>query len=177
MSIRHEQAYNWFTNPRFKLKEDTSGRRGLFRIDRVQVVEFLQEWRRKQNVLVQQILFSQRSESLLSGGCVSVYQISIHTLLELQNILSLWWGVSKWVIEGLFLHLRLFIRENVFLFCFFCHCEAVSLISRPCCCSWALSSALSFFRSSICRIMDIQTYYYVPIGLGQQNHRSHKSAF
>lgn len=51
MSIRHEQAYNWFTNPRFKLKtktcgkRDISGRRGLFHIDRVQVVEFSRKWR------------------------------------------------------------------------------------------------------------------------------------
>ncbi len=87
---------------------------------------------------------------------VSVY----HTLLELQHFLTLWWVVSKCVIEGLFLHLR-------DCFCFFCHCDEVSLISRPCCCSWALSSALSFFRSSICRTMDIQHITTCPIGLGQ----------
>lgn len=39
MNIRHEQAYNWFTIPRFKLKtktcgkRDTSGRRGFFHTD------------------------------------------------------------------------------------------------------------------------------------------------
>ncbi len=75
MSIRHEQAYNGFTNPKLKQKtktcgkRDISGRRGLFHIDRVQVVEFLR--RRKQYVLVQQILFH-NGQSHLSDGCVCV---------------------------------------------------------------------------------------------------------
>lgn len=121
-TIRHEQEYYWFTIPRFKLKtktcgkRDTSGRRGLFHMDQSRLLSSRGSEGKKQSVLLQQILFSQRSESLCSEGSVSVYQTSIHTLLELQNILSLWWGVSKWVIEELFLHLRLFIRDNGFFF-------------------------------------------------------------
>ncbi len=168
MSIRHEQAYNWFTNPRFKLKtktcgkRDISGRRGLFHIDRVQVVEFSRKWRRKLNVLVQQILFSQRSECHLSEGCVCVsnkHSYPTWVAAHLKSVMSCE-QVCHW---GVISSLETFIHKNVF----FCHCDVVSLISRPCCCSWALSSALSFFRSSICRTMDIQHITTCPIGLGQ----------
>lgn len=93
MSIRHEQAYNWFTNPRFKLKtktcgkRDTSGRRGLFHIES-RLLSALESEGENKMCLYSRYYF----HNVQRVGCqkdVSVYQISIHTLLECQHILSL----------------------------------------------------------------------------------------
>lgn len=78
MNIRHEQANNWFTIPRFKLKTktcgkwDTSGRRGLFHMDQSRLL-FSREWRKKTKcAFTADIIFTTVRESLVGRKCVCV---------------------------------------------------------------------------------------------------------
>jgi len=129
---------------------------------RVQVVEFSRGWRKKTKcAFTADLIFTTVRESLFRRKCVCVSNKHSYTTWVAEHLKS----VMRREQVGLFLHLKLFIRDNDF---FFCHCDVVSLISRPCCCSCALRSALSFFRSSICRTIDIQHITICPIRVGQQ---------
>lgn len=153
MTIRHEQAYYWFTIPRFKLKtktcgkRDTSGRRGLFHTDQSALLSSRgSEGKNKVCFYSGSYFHNGQRVSVQKEVCLCIKQAFIHYLsCRTSEVCDEAWASGS--LRGYF---STWDCLFVIMGFFFCHCDVVSLISRPCCCSWALSSALSFFRSSIC---------------------------